>query len=586
MRLRRIALAIALIVFGVVPAAVALTADPFGPVEVADPTWHPGSFFNGGQRPFVGADGAGNVLLATAFRSGGNDQLAVYERCGAGPVTWQRTVLTSAAKGVESQSMRVARDGTAMVVWRVSEGGTQKHYSRTRPPGGAWEEPQEIVTDADVTSVQIALSDSGDAIAAWADSTPAGTWTSIRPAGGTWGTPELMSGSPASVNVAMSSGGDALVAYKHPRLGLVYARHKPAGGGWGSQVEVLSNNYQDTLRDLKTEFDGQGRAVVMARYRELNDAIRVNVRGAGSAGTWAHASAEWDETFLDDDGANPPNPSYDVRNLEALARHPEGVVAVWTRRNNETQVVVSRLRAAGWETPVAFAVPTSYYEPRVAVNDAGEILLAGTVDYSSVTEIRGMIVPSLTAPWPSPALLSPQASVANQYRDAFAVAGGSAFSVGWGVHGTGNQRTDVISTKAAGAACGAAPTPTATASASASPDPLPLPSPAPTATPAPSPPAAPAPPSAIADFTTLPAASKCVRGRKLTVKFKKPPKGYVVKTVTVKVNAKKVATVKGKKLKQPLYLRKLPKGTFTVTVSISLTKGKGLTEKRRYTACK
>ena len=37
MRLRRIALAIALIVFGVVPTALALTADPFGPVEVAAP---------------------------------------------------------------------------------------------------------------------------------------------------------------------------------------------------------------------------------------------------------------------------------------------------------------------------------------------------------------------------------------------------------------------------------------------------------------------------------------------------------------------------------------------------------------------
>ena len=166
-----------------------------------------------------------------------------------------------------------------------------------------------------------------------------------------------------------------------------------------------------------------------------------------------------------------------------------------------------------------------------------------------------------------PGTAVPQASVANQYRDAFAVAGGSAFSVGWGVHGTGNQRTEVISTKAAGAACGPAPTPTATASASASPDPLPLPSPAPTATPAPSPPAAPAPPSAIADFTTLPAASKCVRGRKLTVRFKSRRRATSVKTVTVKVNAKKVATVKGKKLKQPLYLRKLPKGTFTVTVT-------------------
>ncbi len=47
-----------------------------------------------------------------------------------------------------------------------------------------------------------------------------------------------------------------------------------------------------------------------------------------------------------------------------------------------------------------------------------------------------------------------------------------------------------------------------------------------------------------------------------------------------------MATIKGAKLKKPLYLRKLPNGSFTVTVSITLKKGKGLTERRRYTACK
>ena len=47
-----------------------------------------------------------------------------------------------------------------------------------------------------------------------------------------------------------------------------------------------------------------------------------------------------------------------------------------------------------------------------------------------------------------------------------------------------------------------------------------------------------------------------------------------------------MATLKGAKLKRPYYLRKLPRGTFTVTVSITLKKGKGLTERRRYTACK
>ena len=83
----------------------------------------------------------------------------------------------------------------------------------------------------------------------------------------------------------------------------------------------------------------------------------------------------------------------------------------------------------------------------------------------------------------------------------------------------------------------------------------------------------------------FPAATKCVKGRKLTLRFKRPPKGYTVKTVTVKVNKKKLATLKGAKLRKPYYLRKLPRGTFTVTVSITLTKGKGLTERRRYTSC-
>ncbi len=84
-----------------------------------------------------------------------------------------------------------------------------------------------------------------------------------------------------------------------------------------------------------------------------------------------------------------------------------------------------------------------------------------------------------------------------------------------------------------------------------------------------------APPSAIADFTTLPAASKCVRGRKLTVRLKRPPKGYTVKTATVKVNGKRVATMSGKRLKRPLYLRKLPKGTFTVTGDDQAHEGQG-----------
>lgn len=58
MRIRPLLLTIAIAVFGGVPAALAVLADPFGPVEVADPTWRPGSLFDDAA-PLAGADGAG-----------------------------------------------------------------------------------------------------------------------------------------------------------------------------------------------------------------------------------------------------------------------------------------------------------------------------------------------------------------------------------------------------------------------------------------------------------------------------------------------------------------------------------------------
>ena len=171
--------------------------------------------------------------------------------------------------------------------------------------------------------------------------------------------------------------------------------------------------------------------------------------------------------------------------------------------------------------------PDELRRAALARQDARRDPARGTVDYSSVTEIRGMIAPSLTAAWPAPTLLSPwparRTSTATRSRSP---AGRRSPSAGAST-APANQRTEVISTKAAGAASARRRRRPRPPARPRPPDPLPLPSPAPTATPAPSPPAAPAPPSAIADFTTLPAASKCVRGRKLTVKFKKPPKGYV-----------------------------------------------------------
>jgi hypothetical protein len=87
--------------------------------------------------------------------------------------------------------------------------------------------------------------------------------------------------------------------------------------------------------------------------------------------------------------------------------------------------------------------------------------------------------------------------------------------------------------------------------------------------------------------TTSGAIGPEVRPRPQAVRLvQEAPKGYVVKTITVKVDAKKVATLKTEQPRKPLHLRKLPTGTFTITVTIKLTKGRGLTGGRRYTTCK
>ena len=188
MKLRPLLPLIAIAVFGGVPAAAAFTADPFGPVEIADSVYHPATNYRGNP-PFVGSDGSGNVLLGTIFQG----QLAVHERCGPGPVTWQRTVLSTASGGVEPVSVQVAADGTAMAVWNKRTSGVTTHYSVVRPPGGTWGAPQPIVADPDVTFMRLALGDNGDAIAVWWDSSvTVGTRAAVRPAGGTWGAPETI----------------------------------------------------------------------------------------------------------------------------------------------------------------------------------------------------------------------------------------------------------------------------------------------------------------------------------------------------------------------------------------------------------
>ena len=63
------------------------------------------------------------------------------------------------------------------------------------------------------------------------------------------------------------------------------------------------------------------------------------------------------------------------------------------------------------------------------------------------------------------------------------------------------------------------------------------------------------------------------------------PRGKKARSATVRVNNKKVKVVRGKRLRAPVRLRGLPKGRFTVRITVRLTNGKKITGKRVYNTC-
>ena len=82
----------------------------------------------------------------------------------------------------------------------------------------------------------------------------------------------------------------------------------------------------------------------------------------------------------------------------------------------------------------------------------------------------------------------------------------------------------------------------------------------------------------------LPSARQCVSRRNFRIRLRQP-KGFKLKSATVSLNGKRVATRSGKRVTAPVDLRGLPKGRFTVKISVTLTDGRKVSSTRKYRTC-
>jgi hypothetical protein len=526
----------------------------FGPTETIQPGHRLNEYDIEGR--VLAADGAGRAMVLSIDNPG--QHMVVLDRCGTG---WTPTPISPKSEELYPIGLAVTPGGTAMAVWRARVSGVDTIYSSVRPPGGAWGTPEVVV--ADNTFVRFGLSDAGDAVAAY--SATGATWTRTRPAGGTWQIPEKADPDGGFFDLAVARNGDAVIGTF--TVNQVQAYYRSAGGSWSGPEKVMEPGVQQdgTLNGpyMDVEFTGTGTAVLIDR---INVGGFITMWGATRGGAWS-------THILDDDNVNMAGPK--------LVRHPNGVVAMWRHAPNISNVDIGVARFGGvWEPKKVYDMPSYFVDYDAAANSNGEILFAAQLDHGTgagLEDIYGAVVPSLSAPWPDLTLLSPASNGTTLLqREPHAAAGGTDFFLGWSIHG-GPDSSTAIATNAVPACASAPPSPTP----SATPSPTPQPQPTPIPQPQPQPTVSSEP--KLGDFVQIPKRKGCAPKIKLTIKG---PRDFPVKKIVVKLNGKRKATLTGSKLKKPLTLGHLPKRAFTVSFEISLKNGKTVKGKQRFPACR
>ena len=83
---------------------------------------------------------------------------------------------------------------------------------------------------------------------------------------------------------------------------------------------------------------------------------------------------------------------------------------------------------------------------------------------------------------------------------------------------------------------------------------------------------------------TLPSTKVCVSRRSFRIRLRAPA-GVTIASAAVFVNGKRADVVKGKRLSAPVNLTGLPKGRFSVKITVTTATGRKVTDTRRYKTC-
>jgi hypothetical protein len=318
----------------------------------------------------VAVDDKGDAIAVWA-RYGGSQAVEAASRPAGGP--WSTPTVLSASGG--SPHVAVGDTGDAVAVWTRGTDSGVVVEAASRPPRGSWSTPTALsASDTYSSNPQVAVGKTGDAVAVWTRGTDSRVVVEAasRPPRGSWSTPTALSArNTYSFNpqVALSDHGEAIAAWNRFSGGppydtgtVVETASRPAGGPWSPPATLGDTNGWS----LQVTVDHKGEAIaVWTRYTGSTPDISGTLVEAASRparGTWSTPT----QLSHTNGWSSSPN----------VAVSDKGhAVVVWQRPTGSGVVVeaTSRLAGAAWSTPTTLT--DAGFSPKVAVGNKGKAVI-------------------------------------------------------------------------------------------------------------------------------------------------------------------------------------------------------------------
>jgi hypothetical protein len=331
------------------------------PQTISDPAAYSGS-------PDVAIDDQGDAVAVWLHFDGASLRVQAAYRPAGGSYGAPQTLSPA---GYQAATPRVAMDGAgdAAIVWSISSGLSSEIQSAQAAPGGVFQAAVALSGFTSLASVpQVALDSHGDTLAVWDgwDGANIRIQEALRPAGGSFGTPQSLS--PVGYNadapqVAFDAGGDALAVWRFDGspASTIQGAYRPSGGDFGfDQAVSTPSTYPAQVPQVA--FDGQSEGVVVWQQDDgTYPRVYASVRSAGPSGTFSTPST------LDPGGQEALEPRIAGDGLSAT-------VVSWKTFNGATNSTQAAVRAAagsfGAATTVSAAAPQEGV-PAVGVDAQG-----------------------------------------------------------------------------------------------------------------------------------------------------------------------------------------------------------------------